>query len=111
MATSRKGVFSIGVPAACLRGKNAWLAATAIGLVSLSGTTMPADAFGLFGDSYSRSYGYGGYGGYGSYGGSASVASRYSGHRRSNDSGTSTGPAGTSKDQAKKETPKPPAGP
>ena len=109
MATSSKGTFSIAVvPAACLRGKSAWLAATAIGLVCLSGTTKPADAFGLFGDSYSRSYGYGG------YGGGTNVATRTYGHRRSNsnDSGASTGTgAAPSKGQAKQEPPKPPAGP
>jgi L,D-transpeptidase catalytic domain len=109
MATSSKGAFSIEVvPAACLRGKGGWLAATAIGLICLSATTKPADAFGgfLFGDSYSRSYGYGG------YGGGTNVASRSYGHRRSNDSGTSTGPGtGATKDQAKKEAPKPAAGP
>jgi lipoprotein-anchoring transpeptidase ErfK/SrfK len=107
MATSSKGAFSIAVvPAACLRSKSGWLAATAIGLVCLSGTTKPADAFGgfLFGDSYSSRY-------YG-YGGGTNVASRSHARRRSNDSGTSTGTGpGTSKDQAKKETPKPPAGP
>jgi lipoprotein-anchoring transpeptidase ErfK/SrfK len=107
MATSSKGAFSIAVvPAACLRGKGGWLAATAIGLICLSGTTEPADAFGgfLFGDSYSRAQ-------YG-YPGGMNVASRSYGRRHSNDSGasTSTGP-GAAKDQAKKETPKPPAGP
>jgi hypothetical protein len=107
MATSSKGAFSIAVvPAACLRGKGAWLAATAIGLVCLSGTTKPADAFGgfLFGDSYSPRY-------YG-YGGGMNVASRSYGHRRSgnSDSGASTG-TGSSKGQAKQEPPKPPAGP
>ena len=109
MATSSKGTFSIAVvPAACLRGKSAWLAATAIGLVCLSGTTKPADAFGLFGNSYSRSYGYGG------YGGGTNVATRTYGHRRSNsnNSGASTGTgAAPSKGQAKQEPPKPPAGP
>jgi hypothetical protein len=105
MATSSKGAFSIAVvPAACLRGKSGLLAATAIGLVCLSGTTKPADAFGLFGDSYSGYYGYGG-----SRGGTV-VASRSYGRRHGNDSGTSTG-TGASKDQAKKEPPKPPAGP
>jgi lipoprotein-anchoring transpeptidase ErfK/SrfK len=106
MATSSKGAFSIvAVPAACLRGKSGWLAATAIGLVCLSGTTKPADAFGsFFGDSYSSSRYYG-------YGGGMNVASRsYARSRRSNDSGASTG-TGASKDQAKKEVPKPPAGP
>ena len=39
------------------------------------------------------------------------VASRSYARRRSNDSGTSTSAPGTSKDQAKKEAPKPPAGP
>jgi lipoprotein-anchoring transpeptidase ErfK/SrfK len=104
MATSSKGAFSIAVvPAACLRSKSGWLAATAIGLVCLSGTTKPADAFGLFGDSY---YGYGG------YGGGMNVASRSYGHRRTNDSGTTTSTGtGASKGQAKQEPPKPPAGP
>ena len=109
MATSSKGAFSIAVVSAA-RGKGAWLAATAIGLVCLSGTTKPAEAGFLFGDSYSsRSYGYGGYG----YGEGTNVASRSYGHRRSNsDSGASTGTgSGTAKGQAKQEPPKPPAGP
>jgi L,D-transpeptidase catalytic domain len=111
MATSSKGAFSIAVvSAACLRGKGAWLGATAIGLICLSGTTKPADAGFLFGDSYSSSRYYG-------YGGGMNVASRSSyGHRRSSgsnsDSGASAGTgAGTSKGQAKQEPPKPPAGP
>jgi lipoprotein-anchoring transpeptidase ErfK/SrfK len=97
----------MAVPAACLRGKSGWLAATAIGLVCLSGTTKPADAFGsFFGDSYSPSRYYG-------YGGGMNVASRsYARSRRSNDSGAGTNTGnGTSKDQAKKDVPKPPAGP
>jgi L,D-transpeptidase catalytic domain len=109
MATSGKVAFSIAVvPAACLRGKGAWLAATAIGLVCFSGTTTPADAGFLFGDSYSsRSYGYGGYG----YGGGMNVASRTSGHRRGNSSSDTGASTGTAKGQAKQEPPKPPAGP
>jgi lipoprotein-anchoring transpeptidase ErfK/SrfK len=114
MATSSKGAFSVAVvSAACLRGKGAWLGATAIGLICLSGTTKPADAGFLFGDTYSSSY----YG-YGGYGGGMNVASRSYGHRRSSgsnsDSGASTGTganAGASKGQAKQEPPKPPAGP
>ena len=47
MATSSKGAFSIAVVSAA-RGKGGWLAATAIGLICLSGTTKPADAFGGF---------------------------------------------------------------
>ena len=47
MATSSKGAFSIAVVSGA-RGKGGWLAATAIGLICLSGTTKPADAFGGF---------------------------------------------------------------
>ncbi len=103
MATSSKGAFSIAVVSAA-RGKGGWLAATAIGLICLSGTTKPADAFGfLFGDSYSR-YQYGG------YGGGAQVASR-SYARRSSGGGGGGDTGSSSKGQAKQEAPKPPAGP
>jgi L,D-transpeptidase catalytic domain len=101
MATSSKGAFSIAVVSAA-RGKGGWLAATAIGLICLSGTTKPADAFGfLFGDSYSR-YQYGG------YGGGTNVASRSYARRQGGGGGDTSG---SSKGQAKQEPPKPPAGP
>jgi L,D-transpeptidase catalytic domain len=105
MAMSGKGAFSIAVvSAACLRGKSGWLAATAMGLICLSGTTKPADAFGgfLFGDSNSR-YQYGG------YGGGMNVASRSYARRQGGGGGGDT--STSSKGQAKQEAPKPPAGP
>jgi hypothetical protein len=102
MATCSKVACSSRTePAGGLPGKGALLAATAIGLVCLGGMTKPADAFGLFGDSYNapREYGYGG----------MTVAARHV--RRSGSGSSVTGGGNSAKEAAKKETPKPPAGP
>jgi lipoprotein-anchoring transpeptidase ErfK/SrfK len=105
MATCSKVACSSRTePAVRLPGKGALLTATAVGLVCLGGMTKPADAFGLFGDSYYPQY---------QYGNSAMMlASRHA--RRSSGGGGGSGVTGggnSAKEAAKKETPKPPTGP
>jgi lipoprotein-anchoring transpeptidase ErfK/SrfK len=94
-----------GITGSGLPGKGALLAATAVGLVCLGGMTKPAEAFGLFGDSY--------YAPQYQYGNSAMMlASRHARRGGSSGGGSSvTGGGNSAKDAAKKETPKPPAGP
>jgi len=102
MATCSKDACSSSRarPAGGLAGKSGWLAATAIGLVCLGGTTKPADAFSNYffdgGNTYARRQ----------FGDGAAIAPSYRVRRHTDSDKSSAG-----KDTAKKEPPKPPTGP
>ncbi len=101
MATCSKDAFFSPAGATGILSKGGWLAATAMGLVCLGGMTKPADAFSNYlfggGDSYSRYQ----------YGGMPVSPTRYA--RRHTETGSTK--SATTKEAAKKDVPKPPAGP